>query len=148
MVLAEIINGEPRRLVGGSSSEDIKPCSYQRQKLYKTESLMNTIYTSYKGHIGREEHNEVKYVARRITKWLVNVPTNVEDWSHHAGFCFKCEVQSDEDRNRSRDFKIAQLLFRSPHLLQEKTGESTNSAPIFRKSQREGSPMSWELREY
>ncbi|KAK0509606.1 hypothetical protein JMJ35_008000 [Cladonia borealis] len=142
VVLAEIIDGEPRRLVGGSSSEDLKPCSYQRQKLYKTESLINTTYTSYKVHIGREERNETKHVARRITKWLMNVPTNVKDWPQFAGFCFKSEVESDEDRDRSRDFKVAQLLFRSPYLLQEKTGESTNSAPIFRRPQWEGSPMS------
>ena len=144
VILAEIIDGEPRRLVGGSSSEDLKPCSYQRQKLYKTERLMNTTYTSYKVHIGREERNEIKHVARRITKWLMNVPTNVKDWPQLAGLCFKSEVESDEDRDRSRDFKIAQLLFRSPHLLQEKTGESTNSAPIFRRPQWEGSPMNSE----
>ena len=144
VVLAEIIGGEPRRLVGGSSSEDLKPCSYQRQKLYKTESLMNTTYTSYKVHIGKEERNEIKHVARRITKWLMNVPTNVKDWPQLAGFCFKSEVESDEDRDRSRDFTIAQLLFRSPYLLQEKTGESTNSAPIFRRPQWQGSPMSSE----
>ena len=80
VVLAEIIDGEPRRLVGGSSSENLKQCSYQRQKLYKTESLMNTTYTSYKVHIGRKERYEIKHVARRITKWLMDVPTNLRNW--------------------------------------------------------------------
>ena len=148
VVLAEIIDGEPRRLVGGSSSEDLKPCSYQRQKLYKTESLMNTTHTSYKVHIGREERNEIKHVARRIIKWLINVPTNVRNRPHLAGFCLKSEFKSDEDRDRSRDFKIAQLLFRSPHLLQQETRESTSSAPILRKRQWEGSPMNFDNTDF
>jgi hypothetical protein len=141
VVLAEIVDGEPCRLVGGSSSEDLKPCSYQRQKLYMTENLMDTAYTSYKVHLGREERNDIRYVARRITKWLMHVPTNVKDWPQLVGFCFKSELELDEDRDRSRDFNIAQLLFRSPSLLQERTGESTNSAPIFRRPSWQGSPM-------
>ena len=142
VVLAEIINGKHRRLVGGSSSEDLKPRSYQRQKLYSTDNLMNTTHTSDKVHLGKEERNEIKYAARRITGWLMNVPINVKDWPQLDGFCFKSELELDEDRVRSLDFIIAQLLCRSPRLLQERTGESTRSAPIFRRPQWQGSPIS------
>ncbi len=139
--LAEIVDGKPHRLVGGSSSEDLKPCSYQRQKLYMTENLMNTTHTSYKVHLGKDERNEIKHVARRITKWLMCVPTKVKDWPQLVGFCFRSELELDEDRDRSSDFVIEQLLFRSPRLLQERTGQSMNSAPIFRRPSWQGSPM-------
>lgn len=142
VVLAEIVDGEPCRLVGGSSSEHLKPRSYQRQKLYTTENFMSTTHSSYKVHLGKEERNDIKHAARRITKWLMHVPINVKDWPQHAGFCFKSELELDEDRDRSRDHKIAQLLFRSPRLLQEKTGESGSSAPPFRRPLWQGSPMS------
>lgn len=141
VVLAEIVDGEHRHLVGGSSSEDLKPCSYQRQKLYKTENLMNTTYTSDKIHLGKAEHNEIKHAARRIVKWLMLVPISMRDWPQLAGFCCRAEVEPDEDRIRSRDFIIAQLLCRSPRLLQERTGESTVSAPIFRRPSWSGSPI-------
>ncbi|KAL8714697.1 MAG: hypothetical protein Q9225_006535, partial [Loekoesia sp. 1 TL-2023] len=54
VVLAEIIDGKPRRLVGGSSAEYLKPCSYQRQKLYMTENLMNTTYISLKTYLNKD----------------------------------------------------------------------------------------------
>ncbi|MCJ1451128.1 hypothetical protein MMC28_001463 [Mycoblastus sanguinarius] len=142
VVLAEIVDGERHRLVGASSSEDLKPRSYQRQKLYNTKNLTNDTHISHKAHLGREERNEIKYVARHITKWLMHVPTNVKDWPQFAGFCFQTELELDEDRDRSRDFNIARLLFRSPSLSQERTGESTSSAPIFRRPSWQGSPMS------
>lgn len=142
VVLAEVVDGKPRRLVGGSSSEDLKPCSYQRQNLYTTKNLMTTAYASFKTSLKGEQHNEIKHTARRITKWLIHVPINVTGWNQLAGFCFKSELELDEDRDRSREFTIAQLLFRSPRLLQESTGESTDSAPIFRRPPWQGSPMS------
>ena len=142
VVLAEIVDGELHRLVGGSSSEDLKPCSYQRQKLYMTENLVNTTYTSDKVHLGIEERNEIKHAARRITQWLMCVPISMKDWPQLAGFCCRSEVELDEDRDRSCDFIIAYLLYRSPRLLQERTGQSTSSSPIFRRPQWKGSPMS------
>ena len=142
VVLAEIVDGKSQRLVGGSSSEDLKPCSYQRQKLYETDNLMNRTYTSDKIHLGREESNEIKHAARRIAQWLMHVPINVRDWPQLAGVCCRSVPEPDEDRDRDRDFIIAQLLCRSPRLLQEKTGESTTSAPPFRRPQWKGSPIS------
>ena len=142
VVLAEIVDGKHYRLVGGSSSEDLKPRSYQRQRLYTTDNLMNTTHTSDKVYLGREERNEIKYAARRITGWLMTVPINVKDWPQLDGFCFKSELELDEDRVRSFDFIIAQLLCRTPRLLHERTGESTRSAPIFRRPQWQGSPIS------
>ena len=142
VVLAEIVDGEPCRLVGGSSSKDLKPRSHQRQKLYITDDLINTTYTSDKVHLGREERNEIKHAARRITQWLMHVPINVKDWPQLVNFCFKSELELDEDRDRSLDFDIGRLLSRSPRILQERTGESTRSSPIFRRPPWHGSPIS------
>ena len=141
VILAEVIDGKPCRLVGGSCSEDLKSCSYQRQELYTTDNLMNTTYVSNKTHLGGEARNQIRHVARRITKWLMHVPLNIKEWPQLVGFCFKTELELDEDRDRSRDFIIGQLLFRSPRLLNERTGESISSAPIFKRPQWQGSPM-------
>ena len=140
--LAEIIDGKPTRRVGGSASEDLRPCSFQRQKLYSTENSIKTTQQSHKGRLNSDQRNEIKHVARRIIKWLLSVPINIKDWPQLAGFCFRTELELNEDRDRSCELGISHLLLRTPSLLHENTGESTSSAPIFRRPQSHGSPIS------
>ena len=140
--LGEVMDGQTRRLVNGFTAEDLRSCSYQRQELYRTRDLRSTVYTSSKGFLSPDLQNEIKHVARRITKWMLQVRTNIKDWPQLAGFCFKTELEGDEDRDRSQDVTIGHYLFRSPRILQENTGESTDTAPIFRRPDWKGSPLS------
>ena len=142
VLLSETISGQPHTLFQEASSQVLKACSYQRQKLYDTENLMKTSYISYKVYHDREQQNSIRHTARRITKWLMCVPTSVKDWPQVPGFCFRTELELNEDRDRTSDFNVEHFLYRSPRLLQEKTGESTSKAPIFRRPEWQGSPIS------
>jgi len=90
-------------VVGGSTTEDLRPCSFQRQMLYTTENLVNRAKASNKIHLTLDHRNEIIHVARRITKWLMQVPVNIRDWVQLVGLSFKSELELDEDRDRSND---------------------------------------------
>ncbi|KAL8655271.1 MAG: hypothetical protein Q9226_003112 [Calogaya cf. arnoldii] len=141
--LAEMIEGRPHhRLVGGSSSQDLRPCNYQRQKLYETENILNSTQLSKQHYLDANQQNETLHVARRMVKWLMEVPITSRNCSHLTGFCFRSETEPNEDRDHSSELTISKIGFQSPRLLQERTGQSSDTSPVFRRPQWSGSPLS------
>ncbi|KAI4261723.1 MAG: hypothetical protein L6R42_003081 [Xanthoria sp. 1 TBL-2021] len=146
--LAEIIDGRPHRLVGGSSSENLTPCTYQRHKLYETENIMNNTQMSKQYYLDKGQQNETLHVARRIMKWLMEVPITTRDCYHLSEFCFKTETELDEDRDRLSELTISQIVYRSPRLLQVRTGQSSDTLPVFRRPESTGSLQNTDSEEW